>query len=197
MQATGLFLHRPTVLLALLAMGGCNGGPSASRTAARPSRSPGDAASRWLPNVPLDAVRPVAADVFRSGYRLDRDRSTGEMLVSQSAEVSGQQRVERVRDVFGRPSRHRRIATLRLSQDGPAVLLQCQVRVERLDTLEQAAFATEQGDDRPNRTPIERLGADTPRPRQEWVYVNRDRQAESDILDAIARRFTATQPGEQ
>ena len=73
-------------------------------------------------------------------------------------------------------------------------MLQCQVSVERLDTVEQAAFALSRGDDRPNDTPIERLGADTPQTREEWVYVNRDRQAELELLDAIAGHFTETQP---
>jgi len=194
MQVYGTFLRRLAVVLALLTAGGCNGTQSTSSMANRPSRNPGDFASRSIPDMQVATVRPVAVDVFRSGYRLDTSRSTGDTLVSRPTEVTGKQQVERVRDVLGRPSRHRHTAILRMTQNGPAVLVQCQVRLERLDNAEHAAFAAEQGDDRPNKTPIERLGADTARPREEWTYVNRDRQAEAAILDAIARHFAATQP---
>jgi hypothetical protein len=136
----------------------------------------------------------VAAEVFRSSFRMDTDRSTGDMLVSRPTEAADKVRTERVRDVLGRPTRHRRIALVRLSQDSSSVLMQCQVRLERLDTAEQAAFARERGDDRPSDTPIDRLGADAPKARQEWVYVQRDRQAEAQILEAVVRRLAATQP---
>jgi hypothetical protein len=196
MQSYGKFL-RLAGILALLAAGGCNGTQTTSSMADRPSRNPGDFASRSIPSAQVATVRPVAADVFRSGYRLDPTRSTGDTLISRPAEVTGKQKVERVRDVLGRPNRHRSTAILRMTQNGPAVLVQCQVRLERLDTVEQAAFARSTGDDRPNETPIERLGADTGRPREVWVYVNRDRQAEAAILDAIAHHFVSTQPAGQ
>lgn len=191
------FLRPLVVILALLTAGGCNGTQSTSSLADRPSRNPGDFASRLIPGTQISTVRPVAADVFRSGYRVDLDRSTGDRLVSRPTEVTGRQQVERVRDVLGRPSRHRSTAILQMSQNGPAVLVQCQVRVERLDTVEQAAFARSTGDDRPSETPIERLGADTGRPREVWVYVNRDRQAEAAVLNAITQHFAATQPAGQ
>ena len=180
--------------LALLAAVGCESGRSGSSMADRPVRRPGDFASRWVPDTTLETVRPVAAEVFRSSFRIDTDRSTGDMLVSRPAEATDKVRAERVRDVLGRPNRHRRIALLRLNQDGSSVMLQCQVRLERLDTAEQAAFARERGDDRPSDTPIDRLGADAPKARQEWVYVQRDRQAEAQILEAVVRRLAATQP---
>ncbi len=180
--------------LALLSIVGCLEPQSASSAWSGPARGRGDSASRLVPNATLDTIRPVASRVFRSAYRLDPDRSTGTMLVSRPVEAAGEQHGERIRDVLGRPNRHRRLATLGMSQDGTAVMLQCQVRIERLDTTEQAAFARNRGDDRPNDTPIERLGVDAPSAREEWVYVSRDRQAEADILDAIASHFAPTRP---
>ena len=180
--------------LVLLAAAGCESARSGSSMADRPARRPGDFASRRVPDTTIETVRPVAAEVFRSSFRIDTDRSTGDMFVSRPAEATDKVRAERVRDVLGRPNRHRRIALLRLSQDGSSVLVQCQVRLERLDTAEQAAFARERGDDRPTDTPIDRLGADAPKARQEWVYVQRDRQAEAQVLEAIVRQFAATQP---
>ncbi|HSW45422.1 MAG TPA: hypothetical protein VLM89_07620 [Phycisphaerae bacterium] len=180
--------------LSLSLAGGCGSPTRSSSLQAGPARATGDYASRRLPDVTLDAIRPVAAQVFRSAYRLDTDRSGGTMLVSRPTEVTDRPQTERVRDVLGRPNRHRRIAILRFNQDGSSVMLQCQVRLERLDTAERAAFARERGDDRPSDTPIERMGADAPRAREEWVYVNRDRRAETDILDSIVQHFAASQP---
>ncbi len=180
--------------LAMLSLVGCPEPEGGVSLFSESGRGRGEFTSRLIPDAALEAVRPVAARVFRSGYRLDSDRSTGTTLVSRPVEATGEQHGERIRDVLGRPNRHRRLATLRFSQDGSAVMLQCQVRIERLDTTEQAAFARNRGDDRPNDTPIERLGSDAPRAREEWVYVGRDRQAEADILDAITKQFAPTQP---
>jgi len=180
--------------LTLVLAAGCDSPPRSSGFQAGPGRSSDDSASRWIPNVTLAAARPVAADVFRSEYRLDLDRSSADTLVSRPTELTDSGQGERVRDVFGRPNRHRQIAVLRITQEGTSVMLQCQVRTERLDTAERAAFARERGDDRPSDTPIDRLGADAPKAREEWVYVRRDRAAESRILDAIVRHFTVTQP---
>lgn len=182
--------------LTLVLAAGCDSPPRSSGLQAGPGHS-GDNASRRIANLTLAAARPVAADVFRSEYRLDLDRSSGDMLVSRPTELVDSGRGERVRDVFGRPNRHRQIAVLWITQEGTSVVLQCQVRTERLDTTERAAFARERGDDRPSDTPIDRLGADAPKAREEWVYVRRDRAAESRILDAIVRHFTVTQPAAQ
>jgi hypothetical protein len=180
--------------LSVLLAAGCDSPSRSSSMQAGPGRGSGDWASRWIPNVTLAAVRPIAAEVFRSEYRLDLDRSSSDLLVSRPTEAVDGARGERVRDVLGRPNRYRQVATLKITKEGTSVMAQCQVRTERLDTAEQAAFARERGDDRPSDTPIDRVGADAPKAREEWVYVRRDRSAETRILDAISRRFAATQP---
>jgi len=168
------------------------GESSAGRAAGRA----GDSASRYIPSTTVDAVRPVAVRVFRQDFRLDPDVSSGNVLVSRPVELTDRPSPKRVREVFGSPNRRRQIATLWLSQDGPHILLRCQVRIQRLDTVERAAFARERGDDRPTDTPIDRLGATSPNAREEWVPVGRDRKTESRILDAIVQRFATPQPAQ-
>jgi len=150
----------------------------------------GDSASRHILNTTVDTVRPEAARAFRQDFRLDPDLSTGDVLISRPMELTDRPSPERVRDVLGSPNRRRQIATLWLSQDGPHVLVRCQVRIERLDTVERAAFARERGDDRPTETPIDQLGTTSPNAREEWVPVGRDRKTEARILDAIVQSIT-------
>lgn len=149
-----------------------------------------DSASRHILNTTVEAVRATAVRVFRQDFRIDPDISTGNVLISRPVELTDQPRPERVRDMLGSPNRRRQIATLSLSQDGPHVLVQCQVRIQRLDTVERAAFARERGDDRPTVTPIDRLGATSPNTREEWVSIGRDRKIEARILDAIVQQVT-------
>ena len=148
----------------------------------------GDSASRYILNTNLDTVRPAAVRVFRQEYRLDPDLSTGHVLISRPVELTDHPPPERVRDMLGSPNRRRQIATLRLSQDGPHVLVRFQVRIQRLDTIERVTFARQRGDDRPTDTPIDQLGATSPNAREEWVPVGRDRHTEARILDAIVKR---------
>jgi len=160
------------------------------------ARRAGDASSRHILNTTVDAVRPEAVRVFRQDYRLDPDASTGNVLISRPIERTDHPGPERLRDVLGSPNRHRQIATLWLNQDGPHVLVQCRVSIQRLDTVERAAFARERGDDRPTDTPIDRFGAASPNAREEWVPVGRERKAETHILDAIIQRVVTSQPAQ-
>ena len=171
--------------LSLLIMAGCSD-ERVSR-GARPVMARGESASRRIANADLANVRSVAAKAFRQRFRLDPDESSGTIMISHPLEVTGKQGPGRVRDVLGRPNRYRQVATMRLSQEGSDTLVQCQVRIQRLDTVERAAFARERGDDRPTDTPIDRSGATSTETRDDWVPVGRDRQTEAEILDQIVR----------
>jgi len=160
-------------------------------------RPTGQAASRLLRSADLTAVRPVAERVFRQHFRIDPAASTPSVLVSRPQELGPQEQPERIRDVL-RPSanRHRQLAELQLLQEGPDVRIRCRVETQRLDTTERATFAGTRGDDRPTETPIDRYGAASSDPHQEWVSVGRDKNLEQEILAAIQRELAgATQPG--
>ncbi|MBP7935929.1 MAG: hypothetical protein KA354_14885 [Phycisphaerae bacterium] len=155
---------------------------------------PGDYATRRIDGLALRDVRPAALRAFRQHFRVDPNASAGDRLVSYPAEITQQAQPERLRDMFGGKNRHRQVAILVLSQEGTSVLAQCQVRNQRLDTAERAAFARETGDDRPGDTPIERRGASSPIAREEWTPVGRDRTTEAEILDSIVHAVTGSQP---
>ncbi len=126
-------------VVVLWSAGGC--GESTRSPAGRLTRASGQFASRRIPDMAVDRVRPQAARVFQQHFRIDPALSTGDMLVSRPMETTERVGTGRVRDVLGSPNRHRLMATLWISQAGSDVVLQCQVRVERLDTAERAAFA--------------------------------------------------------
>lgn len=179
-------------VVVLWSAGGC--GESTRSPAGRLTRASGQFASRRIPDMTADRVRPQAARVFQQHFRIDPALSTGDMLVSRPMETTERVGTGRVRDVLGSPNRHRLMATLWISQAGSDVVLQCQVRVERLDTAERAAFAREMGDDRPTDTPIDRHGASSASVREEWVPAGRERQTEAEILDQLMDRLVGTQP---
>lgn len=163
-------------------------------TGSRTFGRPGDFATRRIDGVSLRDVRPAALRAFRMYFRVDPGASAGDRLVSYPAEMTEPVGPERLRDVLGGKSRHRQVATLLLSQEGTSVLAQCQVRTQRLDTAERAAFARETGDDRPSDTPIDRRGASSPIAREEWTPVGRDRTTEAAILDSIVQGTTSSRP---
>ena len=75
-----------------------------------------------------------------------------------------------------------------MAERGPDVQVWCQVQIQRLDTPERTAFASQQhgGDDRPAAMSAAERGT-----------VGRDRQLERIMLDQIAERLgrgTNTQP---
>lgn len=149
-----------------------------------------DVASRRLLNINLDAVQPIADRAFRQYFRVDRQASSAHEWFSHPTESSKPRQSERVRDwLSASPNRHRLLAGLRIIQEGKHVLVQCRVRIERLDTAERAAFASERGDDRPTDTPIDRAGASSADVREEWVRIGRDRQTEYLILEAIQEQL--------
>jgi len=190
---------RLNALLAIASAGsllcalGCSEMESSS-TGSRDFGRPGDFATRRIDGAALRDVRPAALRAFRQHFRVDPNASVGDRLVSYPVEVTEQTKPERLRDVLGGKNRHRQVAVLILAQEGTKVLAQCQVRTQRLDTAERAAFARETGDDRPGDTPIERRGASSPIAREEWTPVGRDRITEAAILDSIVQAVAGSQP---
>lgn len=148
-------------------------------------------ATRRVPDATLAEARTTAMQVLQQHrFRIDTERSTGLLLVTEPLDITGTHGPERFRDLIGSPNRHRETAIVRISQENGGVVVRCQVGIERLDTVERAAFAPERGDDRPTATPGERAGPTSPRAREEWVFVARDRTAETEVLDAILQRIS-------
>lgn len=150
-------------------------------------RREADSAGRLLPGATVEQVQTVAHNAFTTRYRLDREASTTVDLVSQPMDVGAAGTDStRVRDlVRPAPNRHRQIARLWFSQQGPNVLIRCRILTQRLDTAERQAFANYRSDDRPDETPIDREGPTSVSGREEWINVGRDRQAENELLDAL------------
>ena len=179
--------------LATLLVAGCSSpletGPAVSRAAG--------ASSRQIPNVSLAEAQSVAERVFRQRFRINSAASGPGLIVAQPQEVTGEAQPERVRDVLGGVgTRHRRLAELRLDQQGPNLLVRCTVQTQRLETSERAAFSGQRGgDDRPTETPIDRLGPASADYREEWGPAKRDRELEQEILRAIEEALRpATSP---
>lgn len=187
MRWIGMLLFSGVAMTAI----GCADDDASTRLG--PSRR-GGYSSRRFAGVSLTDARPEVARAFRQYFRLDTERSTGQVLVGRPSEQVRDGEPQRVREVFGGRNRHRRVATVRMSPEAGAVLIMCQVQVERLDTSERAAFARQRGDDRPADTPIERTGNTSADRREEWVPAGRDRQTEQLILASIEERLSATRP---
>lgn len=191
---------RGPVLAGCLAMvlAGCDLPPP---RAGSPTRTDGGSfVGRQIPGTDVAAVRPIAEDVFRQHFRIDNENSDAHMLVSLPTEVTEGGSPQRVRDMIrDAHSRHRRLGELHLMQEGPNVVIRCRVQLQRLDTTERAAFQAQRGDDRPNTTAIDREGGATPRTREEWVTIGRDRTTERTVLEAIQKRLgggdAGTRPG--
>jgi len=189
-QRVGLFVSGWVLAVAA----GC---PDGGVTRRGPEFAGEGSATRRAPNATLADARTAAMQVLRQRFRIDTERSTGQLLVTGPLDITGAHGTGRFRDLIGSPNRHRETAIVRIGQEADGVVVRCQVGIERLDTVERAAFAPERGDDRPTATPGERAGPTSPRAREEWVFVGRDRTAETEILDAILQRITGTPAGEE
>lgn len=164
-------------------------GPMSSRTAS-------NASGLRLPGMSIAQVAPEAERAFRQHFQIDHELSDDEQLISRPRELD-ETEAQRVSDVLTGPRRrHRLVAELRVLQLEADVMVRCLVERQRLDTAERAAFAGERGDDRPDRTPIDRRGATSVETREEWVPVGRDRELEQEILAAIRRALTETRTAE-
>jgi hypothetical protein len=181
-------------------MAGCDSpeaGPARSS-----QQSAADFTMSRIPNVDAAAVRPAALQVFKQYFRLDADASSGMVLRSRATETEsrGDREQAGVREILsGRGDRHRQLAELHIIGGGAGVTLRCQVRVQRLETVERSAFAPIRGgDDRPAESkPLGRSEASETRASTDWVNVGRDRQMERQILDEIGEAMggaPASQP---
>jgi len=181
----------PGAALAALLATGCSSPLESGATVSRAAGSAG----RRIANVNLSEAQPVAERVFRQRFRIDSAASGPGLIVSQAQEVNTEAQPQQMRDVLGGKARHRRVAQLRLDQQGPDLLLRCIVQTQRLETSERAAFSGQRGDDRPTDTPIDRLGAASADNREEWGAGKRDRELEQEILRAVEEALRpASQP---
>jgi hypothetical protein len=144
----------------------------------------------------MSATRSVALQVFKEHFRIDSENSTAWALRSQPRDTAthADNETPRMREMLsGRSGRRRHLGVVELIQRGPDVQVRCQVRVERMESVERTAFAPQRGgDDRPSEVSAnERASMMDTRTRDKWVSVGRDRQLERDMLNAIAERTEA------
>jgi len=150
-------------------------------------------ASQRYPSTYLNLVRPIAERAFRQYFRVNREKSSANVWISYPAEAQPGQSTERLRDVLTTsPNRRRLMAELQIIQKGSDVLALCRVQSQRLETSARAAFAINRDSDQPDDTPIDRAGATSANPSEEWVNAGRDRKTERLILDAIANQLNKT-----
>jgi hypothetical protein len=177
-------------------LAGCDNlaiGPATSRP---PSERPGDFSSTIIPGAAMSATRAVALQVFKEHFRIDSESTTAWALRSQPRDTTthADNETPRMREMLsGRSGRRRHQGVVELVQRGPDVMVRCQVRVERMETVERTAFAPQRGgDDRPSEVSAnERASMMETRSRDKWVNVGRDRQLEHEMLEAIAERTMA------
>lgn len=208
-------LYRRLIIAAgslTLILAGCEtDNNSPERTGTPRARATADFATRRIEGTGLGNIRPVAARVFNSYFRVDTTVSSATDLLAFPTDVAAPEPTggeapvaettserpprETVGDVIGvSPRRYRRLAELRLVAAGDATLVQVRVMFQRLTTAERTAFARERGDDRPTDTAIDRLGPTSTNSREEWRDYRRDRKLEQEILNAVQSGLTATQP---
>jgi hypothetical protein len=184
MRSATLYASTLCLLLGTLTAGCAGTGAAADGTTVR--RGTADYSSRTVLDTSVDSLRPIAQRVFRDHFRLDAEASSDNVLVSRPEEIAGRGQSRQIRDRIGlSPSRQRELAELRLQQEGDNVVVRCSVITQRLQTAERASFMRERGDDRPTDTPIDRMGATSANPREDWVNMGRDRDTEREVLDAI------------
>ncbi len=162
-----------------------------------PVRAPSEFASRRLPDVTLEQAQTAADRVFRNHFRVDGEVSRPGRLISRPVELEGRSDTGTLGDrVRLTPARQRQIGELRVEPQSGAVVVQVSVLTQRLETTERASFSRERGDDRPNRTPINRAGPASVDRREEWRTIGRARPKEQAILDEVqAALVTETRPG--
>lgn len=148
--------------------------------------APRDAATARLTGLAMRDVEDAARQVFRQHFSIDAGASREDLLVSRPRALGDDAEDTAVNVVLSGGSRDRRLlAKLQLLQQGTDTIVACQVEMQRMDIAERAAFARQRGDDRPTDTPIERMGADSPRGSEHWSPAGRHRKLERRILGEI------------
>jgi hypothetical protein len=171
-----------TALCAVLMAGGCAApGPSHSRHAFMHLASTHRAAVFSAAELALVELE----------YRIDRrDVGQGLLIGITMSELGGGQITDR-RARLSSGANVRRMAEVRIEQDGDAVSVYCKVIVQEQTTQAHRLFAHDRTEyDTPNSTPIEREAGTTTRQNTVWRTIRRDRASERKILAAITARDT-------
>lgn len=172
-------LGRALIVVALVFCGACVSSlPSASSFSVRRAIVP-DA----------DSVYQVASAILKDhGYRLDHAHKQADRITTHPIEY----RLEKSSRRFGTAKVGRRLAEIRMHHDDDETTLFCRVILQRQTTEAHRFFALDGGgDDRPQRTPIEREAATAHSQNTVWQTVGRDLPQERAILADVLARVAA------
>lgn len=185
-------LARAWLMMPALLAAGCVG-PGASGTA---RDRPAGGSRALLPKVAPDAAFDAAVYAVGQWFRVaEASRSEG-AIRSVTEEFEQKGGTGRIRDAaLNFPNRMRRTAAVYVSPHPTGTLVQCEVRVERLDTADHRAFRDNlRFNDYPNETPIDREAGVSAEQDQVWTSMPRDSRLERDILDVIRSRVLPEAP---
>lgn len=188
-----------TVSLGMLLLCGC-----AEETGTSPDTGAG--ASRDLfAGADYDAVFDAGRSAAAQWFHIDQSRADIGRITTLPAESDERGGTGRIRDETIRyQNRVRRSATLRIHPQGDAVVVECVVVLERLDTADHRTFAQQRTfNEQPTATPVTGEAGVSARQSEAWTEVGRDRGMERKILDSIRMRVqgprsaTASRPAIQ
>jgi len=191
-------MRRLCLALALSAGVALSWGCSESRTGTFDRRKTGGATPQTYRNVTMDATLDAAATVLREHFGLVRV-SAGSGVVSAGPRSYTQRGgTQRASDATLRPTyQMRRSGTIWLTQEDGAILANCQVRVQRLDTTDYRSLQTHnEFNDLPTDTPIDSDAGLTAEQREVWTELPRDSKLERQILGAVHRRLHGLSDGD-
>lgn len=171
-------------------------GCSSTNDSVSEQRSTGGATPQTFRNATLASVFDAGAEAMRENFtvvRVSQGRGTVEAGPESFTQRGG---TARVTDSALKPTyQMRRIGTLWISDDGDGVVVNCQIRMQRLDTTDYRSQQTHmQFNDLPTDTPIDNEAGLTADQREAWTEQPRDQTMERQILGAISRRLHGESP---
>jgi len=182
------------LVIALVPLAGC----SSSTGRIEEQRGTGGATPQTFRNTSLAGVFDAGEEALREHFgavRVSHGRGAIEAGPESFTQRGG---TARVTDPALRPTyQMRRFGTLWIAEDENGVIVNCQVRVQRLDTTDYRSLKTHREfNDLPTETPIDNDAGLTADQRQAWTELARDQTMERQILGAIYRRLHGAAPVE-
>lgn len=188
--------HIPCVLTACILASALTGCASSDATVAE-QRATGGATPQTFRNVSVARVYEAGAAAMGESFESVRISHARGMIEAGPQSYTQQGGTQRVTDAALRPTYHmRRFGTLWISEDEDGVHVNCQVRVQRMDTTDYRSLRThEEFSDLPTETPIDKDAGLTADQRQAWTELARDQTLERQLLGAINQRLRGPTEG--
>ena len=140
------------------------------------------------------AVFDAASRALGERFNLNRSDRTAGILEAAPKEGVGPGQSGRLGDVVAVPRRERRVAEMRVENEGGIVKVYCKVLVQEYDTQAHQMFTREHAiDDLPTDTPADRDAATTTDQNSVWRGKRRDGVMEREILQAVREQLAGAQ----